>query len=142
MLNVKLIPTFSDETIGKIEEFYTKKDGVPVKYVMTTAKDSEEFAMDIFYRETPHPEFGNRYFGIFQLPISKGLRITNADWVEDIVFDMIEDDDVFYYSRHRHDYMIVGNTAIDGGRAYTRLVGNATHNLKHVVLRDGEFFEK
>ena len=56
---IKHEPHFDTE---KIIEHYTKKDGVPVTYVCTSALGNEAQAMDIFFRETPHPEFGNRYF--------------------------------------------------------------------------------
>jgi hypothetical protein len=52
--------------IAKVEALYSEKDGVPVRYVCTSAPNkSATYAVDIFYRETPHPEFGNHYFGLY-----------------------------------------------------------------------------
>ena len=50
--------------IAQLEEHYSNKDGVPVKYVCTSDLRVSDIPMDIFYRETPHPEFGNYYFGV------------------------------------------------------------------------------
>lgn len=98
---------------------YTKKDGVPIKYVCTTALNGGVSPVDVFYRETPHPDFGNRYFGI-------GLgSICNADIVESLSFALVEGDDgCLRYSEERHDCKVFRNgNMIDGGRAYTRFSG-------------------
>ena len=133
-MNIRHEPLFDTD---KIAEHYSSKDGVPVKYICTSALGSEEFAMDIFYRDTPHPTFGNRYFGIYQSPMSGSLMITNADRIEDAEFGMIEDNDgELHYSAHRHDYKVVDGKMIDGGRAYIKT------NARTVTLRlkDGEFY--
>ena len=56
-MNIQHNPLFNTE---RVEELYTKKDGVEVKYVCTTDLKASDRPMDIFYRATPHPEFGNR----------------------------------------------------------------------------------
>ena len=60
-MNIQHSPLFN---IKKAEELYTEKDGVEVKYVCTTDLRNSDIPADIFYRETPHPEFGNYYFGL------------------------------------------------------------------------------
>ena len=107
-----------------VEETYTVKDGVPVNYVCSTSRGYGTSAYDIFYRETPHPEFGNRYFGINYHDYTGYPIIIDADWVEDLTFDTIECDGVVYYSKHRHDFVQTSVGFIDGGRAYTRVGGN------------------
>lgn len=136
-MKIKHDPFFKTE---EIERIYSEKDGVPVKYVCTTALKADNAPLDIFYRETPHPEFGNRYFGI----INQGGKnyITNADTVEDYSFAMVDVDGEYHYSRYRHDCKIFKNAdgktvMIDGGRAYTRATG-PTRRYKVV---DGEFVE-
>ena len=108
----------------KIIEHYTEKDGVDIKYVCTSAIGYQDFAVDIFYRETPHPQFGNRYFGIYRNMFAAGaqIMITNADKIEDFDFGMIEDSKGdLHYSAHRHDYKVLDNgNMIDGGRAYIK----------------------
>jgi len=133
---IKHEPIFDTD---KICEHYSKKDGVPVTYVCTSALGHEEQAMDIFYRETPHPEFGNRYFGLFVL--SGNLMITNADKIEQAEFGLVEDDDGnLQYSAHRHDYKRFKNgNMIDGGRAYNR---SSMCGVKHYVVCNGEMTEK
>lgn len=134
-MNIKHQPQFD---VQKVAEHYTEKDGVPVKYVCTSALGSEEFAMDIFYRDTPHPNFGNRYFGLYQSPMTGRLMITNADRIEDTNFGMIRDSEGnMHYSAHRHDYRVVEDKMIDGGRAYTK----TNSHVDYYKVKDGEFVE-
>ena len=131
---IKHEPHFDTE---KIIEHYTKKDGVPITYVCTSALGNEAQAMDIFFRETPHPEFGNRYFGLYH---NGNLMIANADRIESLEFGLVEDDDGdLQYSAHRHDYKLFENgNMIDGGRAYFRFSSN---EVKHHIVRNGEMVE-
>lgn len=126
--------------VEKVAQHYSEKDGVPVTYVCTSALGSEAHAMDIFYRETPHPEFGNRYFGLYHGSV--GIMITNADKIEDVEFGMKEHAGEWHYSQHRHDFYTVGDVSLDGGRAYFRCVGNVKSPTKRFEIKDGEFVEK
>ena len=119
-MNIKHEPIFKTDAMA---EHYSKKDGVAVKYVCTSALGGEAQAMDIFYRETPHPEFGNRYFGMF-IDQQDRVMITNADRIDGAEFAMIEDSEGnLHYSAHRHDYKVIDGKMIDGGRAYIRSSG-------------------
>ena len=136
-MNIKHEPLFETE---KVVKHYEEKDGVPIKYVCTSALGSQEFATDVFYRETPHPEFGNRYFALYRGMYAAGaqIMITNADIIETLEFAMLQDEDgVFHYSAHRHDFKVVGNDIIDGGRAYTLVSVGAEVTVFKV--KDGEF---
>ena len=115
----------------KVCELYSEKDGVPIKHVCTT--EFNNAIADVFYRETPHPEFGNRYFAI--LFRAEKMYIANADQVEDFSFGMVENDEGHWeYSVHRHDYKSFKNgNMIDGGRDYIRSSGK----VKVFVVRDG-----
>jgi len=127
--------------IAAIVQFYTDKDGVPCRYVCTTAiQKGGVVASDVFFRETPHPEFGNRYFHLYRSPIQEGLMIGNADAIEDLEFVMVEGSKGWEYSQHRHDFHNVEGTAgaIDGGRAYFRWVG-AHPVTKTFKIKDGIF---
>jgi hypothetical protein len=127
-----------------IEKHYSEKDGVDVKYVCTSAIGGQDFAADVFYRETPHPEFGNRYFALYRNPYSDNAQImvTNADKIEDLAFGMVEGPEGWEYSQHRHDYRQVGNCAVDGGRAYFRRVGgDLSAPAKYMKIVDGKFVE-
>ena len=128
----------------EVERLYSEKDGVPVKYVCTSALDNGTSSMDIFYRDTPHPKFGNHYFGLyfrFLLDSTNQLMITNADKVEDLTFEMVEVNGQWHYSQDRHDFHSVGDVSIDGGRAYLKLVGNLSHPTKIFRVKNGEFIE-
>lgn len=129
--------------VKKAEKLYSEKDGVPVKYVCTTDLNGENFSYDIFYREIPHPEFGNRYFALYRSPYSNGLYIRNADSVENLKFEMVQNKDTgkWEYSHDRHDFYTVGDVSIDGGRAYLKLVGNLDVEIKTFKVKDGKFVE-
>lgn len=139
-MNINHRPIFNTE---RACELYSEKDGIPVKYVCTTALGFEAQAMDVFYRETPHPEFGNHYFGLYRnqhFAADGTVMITNADKIEDLTFEMVKIDDKWHYSQHRHDFHSVGDVAIDGGRAYVKLVGNINVPRASMKVVNGEFF--
>lgn len=123
----------------KIESHYSEKDGVPIKYVCTTDLKASDVPVDIYYRATPHPEFGNRYFGLYNDRMNDCMMICNADIVEDFEFGMIKDkENYWYYSSSHHDCIFVDGKMIDGGRQYIRSTG-----LDGVfVIKDGKFVAK
>ena len=129
-MNVKHAPLFDTK---KIEEIYTKKDGVTVTYVCTTDLNNSDVPFDIFYRETPHPEFGNRYFGIGY--VRESVMIIGADRVELYDFGMIQDNDGdWWYSQSHHECHMIDGKMIDGGRAYIRGNGFEVFKVKNGKL--------
>ena len=139
---VKIVhnPIFDTKTVA---DFYSEKDGVPVKYVCTSAPNEyATYAADIFYRETPHPKFGNHYFGLYNNDMGQ-IMIMNADPIEGLKFGMIEGLAGWEYSQHRHDYRNVEGSgcAIDGGRAYFKRAGDLSAPFKCMTVKDGEFVE-
>ena len=137
-------PTIIDK--DKVIEIYEAKDGVPIKYVCTTDLSRSDVPTDIFYRDSPHPEFGNRYFGLYystdtRLIQKRHIMITDCDTIENFEFGMIEGDDGWEYSQHRHDYRVVGKCAIDGGRSYVRRVGDLSVPCKMMKVMQGQFVE-
>jgi hypothetical protein len=134
-MNIQHEPLF-DTT--KVEAHYSKKDGVEVKYVCTTDLNASDTPVDVFYRETPHPQFGNHYFGLYWDTVRDHLMITNADVVESYEFGMIEQDGKYYYSQSHHDYKVVGDKMIDGGRAYIR----SSHGTVAMHIKNGKFYIK
>ena len=140
-MNINHRPIFD---IARVEKLYSEKDGVPVRYVCTSALSNEAQAMDIFYRETPHPEFGNRYFGLYwgytlDAEVVPDVMITNADKIEDLEFGMGEVDGQLHYSQHRHDFYSVGGVAVDGGRAYFRRAGDLAIPVSWFKVENGKF---
>lgn len=110
--------------IEKVIKFYTEKDGVDITYVCTSDINQSDVPCDVFYRETPHPKFGNRYFGLYAHPITGFTYIINADKIEDFIFAMIKDKDGnMWYSRSHHDCLFIDGSMVDGGRAYIRASG-------------------
>ena len=133
--------------IQSVIDSYTKRDGVPITYVCTTSTEFGVTFGDVFYRDTPHPEFGNRYFMIVadvaaRLSIAPRTVIVAADWVEDLTFGMIEVDGQHHYSRGRHDYLSVGGYSIDGGRAYVQIGGVTVPPVLSLKVKDGNFVEE
>lgn len=134
-MNIHHSPNFDTE---KVTAHYTEKDGVEVKYVCTTDLTASDCPVDVFYRETPHPEFGNRYFGLYFDNLRNHLMITDADVVETYDFGMIEDKDgIWWYSQCHHDCLMIDGKMIDGGRVYVR--GNGFEMFKIV---NGEFVKQ
>lgn len=134
-MNIQHEPLFDT---AKVEQLYTEKDGVEVKYVCTSAvQEHAAFAADIFYRATPHPQFGNHYFALYLNPHADNaqIMITNADQIENFEFGMIDNDGKYYYSQHRHDYKVIEGKMIDGGRSYIRTSGGA----EVFKIQDGKF---
>jgi hypothetical protein len=132
-INIKHEPLFDT---AKIEAHYTKQDGVPVKYVCTTDLRASDVPVDVFYRSTPHPEFGNRYFGLYYDNVRGHLMITNADVVEELDFGMIESDGMLHYSQSHHDYKQLNEAGfIDGGRSYCR----SSSNVEFYKVMNGVF---
>ena len=128
------IKHFPITNTDKVCYVYSAKDGVPINYVCTTDLNSDDSPADIFYRETPHPDFGNRYFAL-RVRDNKAY-ISNADAIELLTFGMVQDDEGdLQYSQFHHDYKGFGNgNMIDGGRNYTRSSGKVVY----YVVRDGE----
>jgi hypothetical protein len=129
---MNIIKHYPITKITQAEKIYSEKDGVPVKHVCTT--EFGDVIVDIFYRETPHPKFGNRYFCLFFR--GDDLYVANADSIENLNFGMVENDDGdLEYSRSRHDYKSFKNgNMIDGGRDYIRSSGK----VKVYVVRNGK----
>ena len=128
-MNIKHYPITN---INKVEELYSEKDGVPVKHVCST--EFGHSIVDVFYRDTPHPKFGNRYFAV--LFRDNVPYIANADEVEKLTFGLVQNDNGdMEYSRSRHDYKRFKNgNMIDGGRDYIRSCGR----VFIYVVRDGK----
>lgn len=134
-MNIQHYPQFDT---AKVIKLYEDKDGVPITYICTSDLTASDVPMDIFYRETPHPKFGNRYFGLFYR--KELLMITSADKVEELEFGMVECDGNYYYSQSHHDYKVLENgNMIDGGRSYIRSSAGCV-----VVMRiiNGKFIAK
>lgn len=127
----------SEENIKKIEqsrnchyvcEWYTNtSDG---KKVMDVAA--------IFWTDTPHPR-GSNWLGLYR---------ANGDWmVKDGITAsqipircVVSNDKQLVFSKGRHDFRGTkdGSVAIDGGRDYTRVLGNIRCENKWLVPYQGE----
>ena len=135
-MQIKHTPLFD---IPFLEKHYSGKDGVPVKYVCTSATNlNSTFAVDIYYRASPHSEYGSHYFGLYRTPYAGGatITITDVDCIESLTFGMIECDGKYHYSQHRNDCNKINGKMIDGGRACIR---SGEHDVYVFKIQDGEF---
>lgn len=117
--------------IDKVIETYKNTEGVDINYVCTTDLITVDLPVDVFYRETPHPEHGNNYFGL----IVEGdkIKILNADMITNLHFGMVQNDEgMLEYSRSANDAKAFqnGNT-ISGGRV--RIKSNAPCDIFKIV---------
>jgi hypothetical protein len=135
-MNIKHNPV---SKVEKVIEYLSQKDGVPITYVCTTDLKNSDVPVDIFFRETPHPQFGNRYIGIFVHPNDKTTMICDADMVEELSFGLVENDSgELEYSQSHHDFKSFENgNMIDGGRAYIR----CNKGCDLYVVRNGEMLK-
>ena len=133
-MNIQHEPLFDT---AKVEEHYGRKDGCEIRYVCTSDLNASDVPCDIFYRAEPHPNFGNRYFGLYWDSVRDSMMITNADIVESFEFGMIENQGKYYYSQSHHDYKLVEGKMIDGGRQYIRSSGGA----EVFKIQDGVFVQ-
>lgn len=131
-MNIQHYPLFDTK---KVIKHYQEKDQVPITYICTTDLSASDRPVDIFYRQTPHPEFGNRYFGMFINFNHGGVMICAADQVEGLEFGMIDVDGKYYYSQSHHDYKVIDGNMIDGGREYIRCSGP----VDVFKIQDGKF---
>ena len=134
-MNIKHRPQFDTKQICQI---YSEKDGVDVTYVCTTDLNASDVPVDVFYRSSPHPEFGNRYFGLYYHVYRDQVMITGADIVEHLEFGMVENDEgELEYSQSHHDHKVFKNgNMIDGGRQYIR----SSRGADVYKIKDGEFY--
>ena len=136
MLNIKHFPIFDTE--AALEHYGPEG----VKYVCTTELKTYSNPVDVFYRPTPHPVYGNRYFGLYRDDFSNFVYICNADAVENLDFCVIDNGKgEWTYSQYTHDLVSWGECYIDGGRAYTRVGGNVLNRVRSLRIVDGEFKE-
>lgn len=109
MLNIKHFPTLDTE--AALEHY--KSEGA--KYVCTTELKAYGIPTDVFYRPTPHPVYGNRYFGLYRDSFSNSIFICNADTVEELEFNVIDNGKgEWTYSQYAHDFLSWGEGYIDG----------------------------
>jgi hypothetical protein len=136
-----MIKHFPITNTDKVIKHYSQKDNAPITYVCTTDFKVSDRPVDIFYRETPHPTFGNRYFAIAVNYEDGSYSIFNADEIEGFTFGLVEDDDGdLQYSQSHHEYKSFENgNMIDGGRRYIR---SSRNNVCIYVVRDGKMVER
>lgn len=102
--------------IDKIIETYKATEGVDIIYVCTTDLVVGNVPVDVFYRDTPHPDFKNHYFGVY--PEGTQVKVCNADMITNLHFGVVENDEgALEYSRSLAETKSFANgNQIGGGR--------------------------
>lgn len=133
------------QPVFKIDKVINKyrQAGENFKYVCTTDLLASDVPVDIFYRDAPHPIYGNHYMGLFVGGEEKKVYVCNADLIENLEFGMIQDSKgAFHYSQSHHHYNeIEADIFIDGGRQYVRAGGTPLPELRFFQVKDGKFEE-
>ena len=78
----------------------------------------------IFYQKLSE-KFSNPYFGV--LPLRNRSMWCDGTPAVQPFYGILAKDNFVYYSSHVHDYTEFPGGAIDGGREYTRLIGEVIH---------------
>jgi len=130
---------FNDRQIEIIEEHYG------VKYVFESqlwSKETEHWTdavAVIFYQESPNIKLGHSHWmGVYRNKINKHFVINAAPTILHPIAAVLSCDGEYTYSHHRHHFCQKNDIAIDGGRDYTRLVGNNIPDIVHLyATKDG-----
>lgn len=90
----------------------------------------------VFYQETPPQPDYSHYFAI-RIREGHAYIMSGASAVAEPIEAIVARNGEVVYSRCRWDYRTSkdGSVSIDGGRDYTRLVGDASINAKRVLLK-------
>jgi len=131
---------FNDKQIGIIQEKYNAKY---MGYWCTKRNGGgswNEVPVDVFYVENPDTSKGHtNFFGMFRK--GENVLITDASSCFSVpMTGILTKQGEVVVSRFRHDYRGAGDGAIDGGRDYTKLIGEACHMPKiKVTVENGNF---
>jgi hypothetical protein len=129
---------FAKKGIKIIEERYNAKY---MGYWCTKHGESwKETPVDVFYVENPDRSKGHsNYFGMFRK--GENVFITNAEsCFADGMTGVLSPDGEVGISRYRHHMQAVGAGAIDGGRDYIKVIGEAVwYPTIRVTVEGGEF---
>lgn len=118
------------------------EDSMNAKYMgawsVKTQRGWTEFPVDVFYVANPDRSKGHsNYFGLLYSMTEGSIVICDAATVfETPCSAVIAEDGEVLISRYRHDYREAGGVMIDGGRDYTRAMGD-TYTI---VVKDGNFY--
>ncbi len=113
---------FTKDQIKKIEELKS------ARWLLDT--EHKGHPVSVFWQDERYPD-GSHFFSLaydFTKSMHKpSLWITDGAFILDQVIEglLLPSGDVIY-SRHRHDYFERESVAIDGGRSYTRIVGDSS----------------
>lgn len=132
---IKIKPRFfSNKLIENIE----KKKGV--RFVFESSVKHEDGWLNqpaaIFYSEEKHPISNSNYMGVVFK--KDKLYLVNGQSAVDGQFIVMEYRGEFFNSVFCHDYLCFDGEGIDGGREYTRIIGNP--KLLKAEIINGEVY--
>lgn len=109
---------FSPEQVKKIEELRN------ARWLLDT--EHKGHPVSVFWQDEAHPN-GSNFFALYYKNVPWELMITDGAFILDqsIRGIMLPSGNVIY-SRYVHDFFEREGVAIDGGRSYTRVVGDSS----------------
>lgn len=128
---------FSSKTIAQLEEHY-KCSYVCEWNNLTHTGKPDDHTIAVFYQEVPHPQ-GSNWMGMFHA--NDQWFIINAEKSSRLpIKAYVADDGQVLFSKHRHDFRRSndGSITVDGGREYTRLLGNVCCNTVWLLPQKGQ----
>lgn len=138
----------SEEAIEIIEKTYNAK-----YCLFTEIEFSGRFTegVHVFYVENPDVSKGHTHYFYIRQNYYTYRDVDDRNWViggfdwKEMSIEGLDIDGEFWYSATRHDYVETPiNVAIDGGRCYTRIIGDGC-NIKYktiIFTEDGMKFKE
>lgn len=121
---------FTSEQIKKIEDCYGAKFVYETE--LKTADGWSGHVGSVFYQPEPQPGHSS-WFAIFKDHMNRHY-ITKADATVAVPVTALKvAENEYIYSHHRHHFLGRDGMAIDGGRDYTRIVGNFVDRTPELV---------
>jgi hypothetical protein len=125
---------FDKDFIKRVEKLYN------AKYIYETELVEYGPVGSVFYQENP-PDGCTNWMAIFYDCQTKLLKITSAATIVEQPVTAIEcGDGEWIYSHYTHHFYTKNGVSIDGGRSYTKLVGENLSNIKRaqfIPTKDG-----
>ncbi len=153
-LVIDVSPVYNDvsiETITQLEEKYNATYLLETQYWEFIGKNPVlSMRVGLLFFDNDPIEEHSSYFIVTDFSnftknfyISDGALTVNSMLLTAVRDNNVRDNDICYYSRTSTHYNTIGkNKAIDGGRSYTRVIGNIPSEdiIRCIIIKD-KFYE-
>jgi hypothetical protein len=137
---------FKEDSIGIIENKYGATYLLETEFCDSKGNWSNNPGL-LFYQQHPRIDLGHsNYFIIYKstktrITLEQQIMITNGqNTIDNLILETIESNRYLIYSHYRHHFH-GSPIAIDGGRSYTRLIGDGCYVIPRYNFKiiDGKF---